>query len=71
MMGDIYQNAERVLIWLGEAYDGSVSLESFIPRLLRAKELKDAAQDTRTYNELTRSEMEAYDVPPLIVAIFE
>lgn len=43
MMADIYGDAEQVLAWLGGSKDHSELLETFIPQVLRAKELFEAA----------------------------
>lgn len=37
-MADVYQNAERVLVWLGRAADNSETLETLVPQLLKVKE---------------------------------
>ncbi|KAH8159575.1 hypothetical protein CIB48_g8671 [Xylaria polymorpha] len=39
MMANIYRQADRVLVWLGNAMDRSETLEYVIPVLLKAKEL--------------------------------
>lgn len=66
MMGDIYHDAERVLIWLGSEQDNSHLLPEFISQLLRAKDLMDLAEiDTsrRSYDSLTPSMMASCEIP--------
>lgn len=63
MMTDIYKSADQVLIWLGEKADESHLLASFIPRLLHAKSLKDAARDQRDLYELRKEDYDAYRLP--------
>ncbi|KAG4436713.1 hypothetical protein IFR05_007796 [Cadophora sp. M221] len=66
MMGDIYRNAERVLIWLGPALDESIAtLEHFIPQLLKAKALKRAAGNFRSYHQLGYAELKAFELPSM------
>jgi hypothetical protein len=64
IMGDVYRDADPVLIWLGWAKDKSIAdLERFIPRLLEAKALKCPAHDFRSYRQLRRAELEAFKMP--------
>jgi hypothetical protein len=63
MMGDVYHGAERVLIWLGPDADFSDRVEGFLPKLLRAKDMKDAAGDDRNWSQLSAAESATYGAP--------
>ncbi|KAL5327044.1 hypothetical protein ACEPPN_004734 [Leptodophora sp. 'Broadleaf-Isolate-01'] len=66
IMGDVYREADRVLIWLGLVKNESIAdLERFIPQLLEAKGLKHATRDFRSYYQLRRAELKAFKMPSI------
>ena len=55
LMRQIYENAERVIIWLGEEADNSHHGMRLVPKLAEANKKRDALGDTRVITELQRS----------------
>jgi hypothetical protein len=56
LMREIYQQASRVLVWLGEEADGSGELPSLITRIKREEQAVSGARSTINNNHINSSE---------------
>ncbi|MCJ1250485.1 hypothetical protein MMC30_007713 [Trapelia coarctata] len=64
LMRQIYENAQQVVIWLGEEADDSHLGLSLVPKLLAAYGKRESTGDRRTYMQLQDGGMAAiYDLP--------
>lgn len=66
LMTEIYMNARRTIIWLGEQSGDSALLQNFVGRLLNAREKINAAGDNarlRSVHEFGLAERKQYGIP--------
>lgn len=69
MMAEVYRDADRVLIWLGEEAYNSAVLKDFIPLLSHAKILYDSAGENRIYWDIDLMDRKAYTIPSFFSSI--
>jgi Heterokaryon incompatibility protein (HET) len=62
-MADVYRNATRVIVWLGEPQRDFKRLIDYVPQLVKAKELMEAEECVLNWDQLPSEQLRRYGLP--------